>query len=173
MKFKTLIILCIAAVSACTAEPDKKNKLNTANPEQVIENFNMTNRQSGKVLWELSAAKANIFQAKNLIELTIPIIRFYEEKKVASIISGENGTVDQISKIVEVWGNVIIDSKKENTIIKTTRMFYNTELEKIYSNEKVEILRQNSVTKGIGFESDPGLNIITIKENETQIDQKK
>lgn len=165
-----LVCLFLTCLVSCGREMEEGLDLSVDKPEQIIEKFSMTDRRAGKKLWELIADKAQIFEDGGVVFLEKPLVHFYEEGKKSSTVSAESGKVNRQDKLMELWGDVVINSLEDKTVIKTERMFYDTGDERIFSEEAVEITRPGMVTRGVGFESDVGLNVIEIKNNITEIE---
>ncbi|MFH1282945.1 MAG: LPS export ABC transporter periplasmic protein LptC [bacterium] len=146
---------------------------NGEKPKQVIKEFTMANREGGKKVWVLTAAKARLYEQSSVALLEMPSIRFFEEDKEGSMVSAKSGKVDQDKNEIIMWGDVVIDSKKEGTVIKTEEVYYDIEKKQIYSDKPVSIIRHNMITNGVGFESDVGLQVIEIKDNITEISNEK
>ena len=141
--------------------------------EQVLEKFTMTDRAEGRNNWSLAAEEARISEDDGVIMLKNARADFYEGDRVSSKVSGRSGRYDRAYDILELWGDVVVDSIRDETVLMTERMFYDTALNRIFSEEKVRVIRRNTVTEGVGFESDPGLNVISIKDNITEIENER
>ena len=80
-------------------------------------------------------------------------------------VTADIGQINAKTKNMHAMGNVVMHSLKENTKLYTDEVFFDNNREKFYSDKKVKIIRDDSITTGVGFESDINLAEITIKKN--------
>jgi LPS export ABC transporter protein LptC len=170
---KILLIAALFSLQACGDDSSSQTPGFTAGPEQVIEQFTTVDRSGGKKNWELHAQKARLYEEKGIADLVSPELFFYEAGVESSRVSAKQGFINQSKKTVDVWGDVVIHSLKDNTFIRTQKAHYDIELKKVNSDSEVEIEKPSMKTTGVGFESDIGLNMIRVKHRRTELHNEK
>ena len=97
--------------------------------------------------------------ARKLLEVADvdkPILFFYKEGHVTSRLVAPYGRVRTDTHVVETWGGVTIVSSDSSTLT-TERLRYDPKTQKISSTDTVHLEKPDSITDGVGLETDPGL----------------
>ena len=79
--------------------------------------------------------------------------------------------MDLIKKDAELVKNVLVVSKIEPMTLETTKLFFSSGKNKIWTDEEVTILRGKNVIRGRGFTANPDLSEIEITRQETKVNQ--
>jgi LPS export ABC transporter protein LptC len=126
-------------------------------PDQEVEDFALTETNSGAVEWKLYAQHAAIFDVKNTITAHGVRVDFYDEKgKQSSRLTAREGEINQLSRDMTARGNVVLQNSDGARMSTQSLRFLNRE-QKIVSDELVRVERGGDVLTGVGFESDPDL----------------
>lgn len=133
-------------------------------PDHVIEGFVLVETVSGERRWVLAAERAISYEEKDEIYTFDITVDFYDEEGAHySQLTAERGTYDSVTSDMEAIGDVVVTSD-EGAVLETDRLRWNNREEAITSDGPVRITKEDVVLTGRGFESDPSLEHITIKE---------
>ena len=133
-------------------------------PDQVIAEFHRTETREGRRLWELTAARGDIYESEHRIDLVRIHVDYYQEDgRPASRLEADSGWVDTRSHDMEARGNVRVEND-QGTVLRTTKLAWEEKSGKMRSEEEVEIERAGDRLRGRGFEGDPGLEVFTLRE---------
>jgi LPS export ABC transporter protein LptC len=69
---------------------------------------------------------------------------------------------------VECWGGVTVVSADSSTLT-TERLRYDPKRQKIYSSDPVRLEKPDSITEGIGIETDPELSVVKIGRQKVRL----
>ena len=133
----------------------------TKAPSEVLKNFEMNDTKNGEKTTTLIATEARIYEAQHNADVDQPLLYFYKEGKESSRLKAPEGRVQTETHEVECWGGVTVVSADSSTLT-TERLRYDPKVQKIYSNDKVHLEKPDSVTDGIGLETDPELKLVKI-----------
>ena len=126
-------------------------------PDQEVEDFALTETNSGAVEWKLYARHAAIFDVKNTITAHGVRVDFFDDKgKQSSRLTAREGEINQLSRDMTARGNVVLQNSDGARMSTQSLRFLNRE-QKIVSDELVRVERGGDVLTGVGFESDPDL----------------
>jgi LPS export ABC transporter protein LptC len=175
MRFATSIILAglVIAFLGCergsgNLEPPDENL-----PDQVITDFVLIENDGEDVVWKLYADKAEVYESRNEAVIYEVRIDFYEEGEYASTLTSDTGTVDTLRNNMTARGNVVLNSKKENAVLKTEELSWNAETQLITSDYEATLEKGDSVIVGQGFEASPGLSRFKTDEMVAEIDREE
>jgi LPS export ABC transporter protein LptC len=73
-------------------------------------------------------------------------------------LKGDRGTYDLRTQVLEGYGNVVVTSTKGERLT-SNHLRYNQALNEISSDSAYTLVRNNETQRGIGFRSDPNLNV--------------
>ncbi|MEO5617112.1 MAG: LPS export ABC transporter periplasmic protein LptC [Candidatus Eisenbacteria bacterium] len=126
-------------------------------PDQEVEDFALTETNSGALEWKLYAQHAAIFDVRNTITAHGVRVDFFDEKgKQSSRLTAREGEIHQLSRDMTARGNVVLQNSDGARMSTQSLRFLNRE-QKIVSDELVRVERGGDVLTGVGFESDPDL----------------
>ena len=158
----------IIAVGCQKAPNPAPNGTPPAVASQIMENFDMIDTQNGQRNMTLHAAQAELFEEKHLAQLEKPDVVFLKQGKPSSRLVAPKGKVDTESHQMEAWGGVTVTTVDSDTLT-TERLQYDPKRNLIHTELPVHLVRPDSVTDGIGLESDPGLQRIQIGHEKVRI----
>lgn len=128
----------------------------------------MTQTDSGRKLWTLSAPKARLL-SQGAALLARPHIEMYRNGRVASTAEGEEGIVREGSQDFLLRGNVRIYSPQERATLKTDRLQYVARLGRFRTDSAVTIEQPGALLRGRGLDADSTLSEIRIRHMETKL----
>lgn len=70
-------------------------------------------------------------------------------------------------KEAQLERNVVVRSKADGMTLLTSRLFFSSRMNKIWTDDPVTILKGDTVTRGRGFTANPDLSEIEISRQET------
>ena len=158
-----LVPLALILQEGCQsgASPADDGPAPTVKASQVMQGFDLVDSQNGQRNMTLHAMEARLFDDKHMAELEKPDAVFLKQGKPSSRLIAPKGRVDMESHHMEAWGGVTVTTVDSETLT-TERLQYDPARNKIYTELPVRLERPDSVTNGIGLESDPELRDVVI-----------
>jgi len=156
------LLLAASAVFAASAGCSGGQKLSASGtsgelPDSEIENFYVTETDSGRTQWTLFANHAATYTARDLVTIRGVRIGFFgEDGKRSSELVAREGELFQRTRDMVARGNVILQTV-EGWRMSTEEMRYFNSRRRITSDKLVRVEKEGTVLEGIGFESDPNL----------------
>lgn len=132
-----------------------------ATPTQVMRDFELTDINGGKKQMVLISTEARLFEATHMAELEKPDVSFFRDGKRSSRLVAPKGRVDTESHDMEAWGGVVVTTEEQDRLDSQT-LRYDPRRNLIVTADPVRLERKDSITKGIGLESDPQLQNVKI-----------
>jgi len=158
------LIVMLITTTGCR----KSSAAAPAEPKQIMEDFTMTQTESSKTVWQLSAPKASL-TLEGDADLERPEILFYKDGKHTSTANATKATVRGGQRNVVLQGDVVITSLQEKTTLRTDRLDYSAAKQMFRTESEVFIERPGAKLKGRGLEADAALENITIFHQRTVI----
>lgn len=158
------VLVFIAAAAGCSKETVSPAQ----EPFQIMHDFTMTQTVERRTLWKLSAPIARI-ALDGASELDNPVVEFYREGSHASTANADRAAVSPGSTQVHLEGDVVIKAHREKVTLKTEKLDYRADKDRIRTEEDVLIERPGATVRGKGMEADSALNDITIFKQRTVI----
>ena len=121
----------------------------------------MNDMRNGIKNMTLKAVEGRIYESRHLVDVDKPLLFFYKEGKESSRLIAPLGRMQTETHDIECWGGVTVISADSSTLT-TERLRYDPKLQKIFSNDPVHLDKPDSVTDGIGLETDPELKTVKI-----------
>ena len=126
-------------------------------PDSEVEDFTVTETDSGRAQWTLFAKVASTYQARDLVVArTVRIFFFDETGARSSELVAREGELTQRSRDMIARGNVVLQTA-EGWRMTTQEMRFLNSTQRIVSDTLVRVEKEGSILEGIGFESDPNL----------------
>jgi LPS export ABC transporter protein LptC len=126
-------------------------------PDNEVEQFYVTETDSGRAQWTMFAQHAATFQARDLVTVRGVRIDFFSDKGIkSSELVAREGELYQRSRDMVARGNVVLLTT-EGWRMSTEEMHFLNSRRKITSDKLVRVEKQGTVLEGVGFESDPNL----------------
>lgn len=162
------LFFCLVFLLSCTKEVEQKVDEGFA-AEQVIEKFSVTDAKNGKTNWTLEADSAQVLEKENKILLHKPVVHFYSQANTTSKLIANEGEVNSVTYDMTCWGKCLLESSKGESL-KTESLSYSSAEKKIFTEDKVVLIRQGQKIVGKGFQATPDLESIIIKNQELAIE---
>lgn len=160
------IIIAFLIFSACEGPEKDKIKIKAIIsdeilPDQISYNTEVAFVDSSFTKAILNAGRARIYNSnqETLLDSSVRV-RFFDknDKNKVSILTCDSARIDDVTKNMFAFGNVVVISKSQNMKLETSILEWKNELQRLYSTEYVEITTDREILRGFGFESDPDLN---------------
>lgn len=123
----------------------------------------ITFTDSGKISGILRAGHISMYPDRKytLLDSNI-VVDFFDEHEIhTSVLTANNGRVDDITHDFEAHGNVVVVSDSGATL-RTENLLWTNAKRKIHTPDYVEIVSPKEQLQGHGFESDQDLKHYTI-----------
>jgi LPS export ABC transporter protein LptC len=137
-------------------------------PSEVLRDFLMNDVRNQIKQMSLRGAEARIYEAKHYADVDQPVLYFYKEGKESSRLNAPSGRLQTETHEVECWGGVTVVSADSSTLT-TERLRYDPKVQKIFSDKPVHLDKPDSVTDGIGLETDPELKTVKIGRQKVRL----
>lgn len=153
-----VLLLCAVLLAGCGSAQDSPEPAQTERlPDQEVTEFSLTETVGGVKSWTLFAERAEVFEEDGYSKVYGVRILFYNvDGEVTSVLTSYRGRVDDKSKDLEAFGDVLVKTSDDVTL-RTRSLHWDNRREKIWSNEFVTVTREREVVTGYGFDSDPDL----------------
>jgi LPS export ABC transporter protein LptC len=115
---------------------------------------------SSKIKARLKAKRARVYQQKmeTLFDKGLEVDFFsIQTGKRNSRLTADSARIDDKTKNMVAFGNVIVISDSSNTKLETQLLHWDNKTQKFFSNEFVSITSPTEYIQGYGFESDANL----------------
>ena len=169
VKFKLYIILTSLALISCHQEDTKivkqVNESNHNKPDQTIIKINVSFVDSNYTKAVLYADSGFTYNSTNRTILKNNIkVDFYakESFKRISTLSADSVVIDDNTKNMTAYGNVVVKSDSTFTTLETKLLQWDNKSRKLFTPEFVKITSPNEILQGYGFESDEKLSYYKI-----------
>jgi LPS export ABC transporter protein LptC len=166
--YKFLLLLLFLIVS-CTSEPEEKYtkevkmKLERM-PDQMARNVVVEFLDSIYLRAKLWAKVGKVFNQLGETWLYDSVkVEFYSRRSGArqSVLTADSAKINDRTKDMYAFGRVVVVADSPKTILRTSFLEWRNKLQRLYSNEYVEIITPEEEIRGFGFESD--LNLTNYK----------
>ncbi len=137
-------------------------------PEQAIEKFSVTETEEGKPHWVLEASTAQIMEKEKKVLLQMPRISFYQNGEYVSTLVAAKGRINTGNYDIWAEGPCTIDTAKGERL-ETSNLHYRSDIQKIVTDDKVTLTREDEVVKGQGMEATPDLSSIIIRKQRVEV----
>ncbi|MEJ5287334.1 MAG: LPS export ABC transporter periplasmic protein LptC [Bacteroidota bacterium] len=86
-------------------------------------------------------------------------VEFYNKQgKRQSVLTADSARINDRTKDMYAFGRVVVVSDSPKTVLRTSFLEWRNKVQRLYSNEYVEISTPQEEIRGFGFESDINLN---------------
>jgi LPS export ABC transporter protein LptC len=130
--------------------------LNTEGPSMSAKNIEVLFSDSGKIQAKLTSVFLNKYDGQNpYMEFPrgFKVIFYDTAGRVESTITGNYGKQDEITRVMEAKGNVIVRNELKNQQINTEELTWNENRRLIYSDVKVKITTADKVLYSDGLKA--------------------
>ncbi len=127
-------------------------------PQQESWNSTITVSDSGRVTAIIFAGYIRVFESDRKTYLSQGVkVKFFNIKGIlTSILTSEEGTVDESTNNLEARKNVVVVSSDSSRMM-TEQLFWDNSRQLIYTPAFVRITTRKDRLQGLGFESDQSL----------------
>ena len=136
--------------------------LKPAISEEKIQKFSLTKTDEIKKKWNLEAESADLSEDP-IIKLYDVKLSIFEEQKVTTRLTGEQGYTNKKTENIHLEKN-IIGKRVDGTEIKTAYIDWIAKTKTFNTNANVLITRKNIRLTGRGLKADPGFKTMYIKK---------
>lgn len=158
-----VMLLFVITLVACERNEPRRAELEPL-PNQVIEDFRLQETADGRLLYDLSAWRAYVFESAQRIDVVQPKVRFYDEQHVlSSVLTAESGCVDTKSSNLVARRNVRV-ATRDSVFLWTDSLCWRNQLRLIATDAPVSIRRAEGTVSGIGLSADAELKRIEIRK---------
>lgn len=133
-------------------------------PDSEVEDFTVTETDSGRTQWTLYAKQAATFTARDLVTARTLRIDFFgpDQRKTSTLVARE-GELYQRSRDMLARGQVVLQTT-EGWRMSTEELTFSNRRNLILSDRRVRVEKEGSVLEGVGFQSDPNLQHFEFRE---------
>ena len=145
-------------MASCGNDLEKVNAitLKISGPSMSAKNIEVLFSDSGKIQAKLSSVLLNKFEGQNpYMEFPrgFDVVFYDSAGNVESTIAGNYGKQDEITRVMEAKGNVIVRNVAKDQQINTEELTWNENKMLIYSDVKVKITTANKVLFSDGLKA--------------------
>ena len=128
-------------------------------PQQESWNSTVTISDSGIIKAVIVAGYIRVYEAPRRTLLSEGVVvDFYDEtQKKTSVLTSSEGKVDDLTNNLEAWGDVVVVSQTDSTVLRTERLFWDNKRRLIHTPEFVRIISETEKIQGTGFEAEENL----------------
>jgi LPS export ABC transporter protein LptC len=161
-RFPMLGLLALGLAGALVAGCSGGKKLSASGttgelPDNEVEQFYVTETDSGRTQWTLFAQHAATYQARDLVIVRGVRVDFFNEKgEKSSELVAREGELLQRTRDMVARGNVVLLTT-EGWRMSTEEMHFLNSRRRITSDKLVRVEKEGTVLEGVGFASDPNL----------------
>ncbi len=160
----SIVLLCAVAVFVVVACEEKikpsvlLNLDSNSLPKQESWDSQILVSDSGKIKARIHSGYIRVFEYPQETRMSDGVIvHFFDENgEESSVLTSEQGKVEDATNNLEAIGNVIVTSK-DSTILRTNRLFWDNKRRLIHTPEVVEIASPKEKIQGKGFEAHQNL----------------
>ncbi|MCX7940350.1 MAG: LPS export ABC transporter periplasmic protein LptC [Endomicrobia bacterium] len=163
----SLIFLgCCDKITTKKAVNKNKTPINTNSSEALptIKDFELIHSNKGKILWKIRASDAIVNPQKNIITIKNGHLELFQDRKRTAEMKFQLASYDTKDEIINFYGRNLITTIENEKIITYDIKYIHKE-NKIYSEKEIEIHKEGSIIKGVGFETYDGFQTIRIYKN--------
>lgn len=160
MRIGRLGVATIFAVAACTDSRGAAVKTGAVtfadSADQVFFGVQAPFETNGVKRGTLFADTLYVLNEQTRFDFKVGHVDFNTETGTPNgSMKADRGRYDQRTQILEGWGHVLVKTI-DGKSLKSPHVVYNQRMNLISSDSAYEIVEKGSVSRGIGFDSDPG-----------------
>jgi len=161
--FCIIILLGTVILKGCSEEKTKMKNLAKDLPDQVIENTTMVFTVNGEKSTVIKAQSVWKWLDKDLTKAKVLEVDFYDSLgEHTSHLTADSGWVWEKRQNLEVLSNVFVVTD-EGIKLKTQSLRWDPKIQKIATDDFVEITKAKDIITGYGLEADQDLKNFKIK----------
>ncbi|MCD5384067.1 LPS export ABC transporter periplasmic protein LptC [candidate division WOR-3 bacterium] len=155
-----IVIVLLFLLFSCNVE-EKSEEVERLGVDKRVKRFEVVETVRGKIKWKLLSERAYVYEDTTVIH-NVHLSFYNEFEEVSSILTSDSAYLF-VSGDMRAEGNVVVTSMETDRILKTERLFWEQERERIVSRDSVTIKKENRVLRGRDFESNPDLTEIKMR----------
>ncbi|HNR87354.1 MAG TPA: LPS export ABC transporter periplasmic protein LptC [Spirochaetota bacterium] len=156
-----LCVACVACGQGGFLSPAR------AIPDMRIKNFQSTNYQNGKLLWELAAEESLYFFSENRSVARGIVVSYYQNNKLTATVRADEARIVANSRNIVLSGNVDALMPSGNRLV-TSSITWNNHDKVLDTDDPVRIVMSNGdVIEGIGLKANYDLETFELKRRVT------
>jgi LPS export ABC transporter protein LptC len=154
----SLSALLMILVGSCGNDLKKVNAITVeaSGPSMSARNIEVLFSDSGKIQAKLTSVFLNKYEGQNPY-LEFPhgfkVIFYDTTGRIESTISGNYGRQDELTRVMEAKGNVVVRNELKNQQINTEELTWNANRMLIYSDVKVKITTADKILYSDGLKA--------------------
>jgi LPS export ABC transporter protein LptC len=156
------VILC-----ACSESGPPRYEGTVQEGASLLTDVKISEINENKLKWTLLSKTARFEDGETMIYFDNPKIDMFENNKLASKLNAESGFLNMIRNDARLEKSVRVVSEADGMVLLTSKLFFSSEKNKIWTDDPVTILKGNSITHGRGITANPDLSEIEITQQET------
>lgn len=161
-----LVIVGLAVAAGC--RPDETEEVAGADllgmdADQVMIGMDHFVSRDGLLRARLLADTAFTFEDAAEIRLRGVDVKFFDERGAEiSALSGRRGVYHTGSRDMEMKEDIVVLDRRESRRLETEELLYDASSDRLSSDVEFVLYRGNTVVRGTGFVSDPGLDTVEV-----------
>ncbi|MEI6429488.1 MAG: LPS export ABC transporter periplasmic protein LptC [Pseudanabaena sp. ELA607] len=143
-----------------------------SNPGSSLSNITLTEfDETGKLVWEITAKRADYRQDRRIADVRGVSGKFYRDGKPIIEATGSTGTLDQVTQVVTLAGQVKALAVEENITMQSAQMTWESKKDLLTATGDLQIQNQDPKTgrlitiTGKSLQAKPGTNIFTLEKD--------
>lgn len=128
-------------------------------PHQESWNSTVTITDSGIVKAVIRSGYIRVYEEPRRTFLSDGVVVdfFDEEGTKTSVLTSSEAKVNDATNDLEAWGNVVVVSQSDSTVLRTERLFWDNRRQLIHTPEFVRIVSPHEKIQGTGLEAEQNL----------------
>ncbi len=142
-------------LAGCSQETRPRATTPATGPNEVVEDFHLTETSAGMRSWTMTARRAQVFDAENRVEVESLTVDFFDASgSKYSHLRCDRGTLNQTTNDLVANGNVDIRTSSGAHVQGQTLKYWDS-LQRLTSETFIQVTDSSgSVISGTGFDSD-------------------
>ncbi len=170
VNLKSLVIAGIFCISifmgaGCGKEHEELKQPVEEMPQQTLQNFSTKHTEAGIPKWTLTADSAEFL--KEVVVVRNPKVQIFRKGKITLTVTGDRGEITQSNNDIKVFDNVV--GVSQDGVLYTNELHWRNRDGKLYAPNESKIVRGNSTLVGQEMESEPSLEVVTMKNVQFKI----
>lgn len=139
---------------------------NVTNADVIVHDVELVEYLHERILWNLQAKEASVYSTTKETRLQDVAIDFFDDVGQKSMyLTSDSGTKNDLTGDLLASGNVRANALADGITLETEELAYTAETERITSDKRVRITKDNIITEGDGLTSDLHLDNVDIYQN--------
>jgi LPS export ABC transporter protein LptC len=170
LKYLILLVGVIISISACSPKSDTQESDNMENigskegAQQKLLTFSLSGTEEGEKKWDLEGESADLLSS-DLVELSNIKGKTYNKENVITL-TADSGTFDRNSNDVKLKSNVVAVTD-DGARLTTDKLNWNAQKEEVWTEDVVNVDRDNVKVKGTGITGHPSLEQVKFEQDVT------